>query len=177
MILALLLMFTTGVLAAESVNLALGKPYTITIKDPVAAYQEIESRDYPDTNGVELTDGVKVDNPEDYRNPGFVGFLRQGGRDIVIDLGKNANVTSVTAHLMGNPSLGIGFPVQVVVSLSDDGKLWGPPMAVALPDAFFAEFYTAQVRIAGSARYVKVFLPTNVWVFCDEIEVIGTWAE
>lgn len=177
-VLALGLSFLTalsvaGTALAAEVNLALGKKYTVTIWTPNEDYQKKHEIAYPDTDGKELTDGQYAEL--DFKHAGWVGFLRQDGRSIVIDLESAANVASVVVSALSNPSVGINPPDYVEVSFSTDGKSWSQPASAKMSklpmDAGKVTFtYTGAV----SARYVKVDIPASVWIFVDEIEVKGT---
>ncbi|MBE3576346.1 MAG: hypothetical protein IMX00_01385 [Limnochordales bacterium] len=167
------LAFASVAAQAATTNLALGRPYKITILDQNDQFVKLEAS-YPDTNGKELTDGVKAAKP-DFQDPAWVGTLRQGGRDVVIDLGKSATISKVVARFLADKSVGIGAPELVEVSFSSDGVKFSDP--IMLQPTFDAEG-TVIVPFEGefnniSARFVKVTWANDVWVFCDEIEVFG----
>lgn len=159
---------------ASAANLALGRPYTITILDRNDQHVQIEAS-YPDTNGKELTDGVKAAKP-DFKDAAFVGTLRQGGRDVVIDLGKSASINKVIARFLGDTSVGIMLPELVEVSFSNDGvKFSDPIMLDPTVDAEGPVIVPYEGAFSGiKARFVKVTWVNNVWIFCDEIEVLGS---
>jgi hypothetical protein len=176
LLLALVVASTGAVLAAEEEILSLGTYYTVTILEPVASYQEIETRDYPDVSLTKLTDG-KFAEEVDFKNPAFVGYLRQKGREIVIDLGAEADISEVIVRVLADPDVGIHFPASAAVSFSDDGQLWSEPVSKNIAESLFSEILPVSFKTASSGRYVKVFLPVNIWVFTDEIIVKGSFAE
>lgn len=158
----------------DLVNLALGKPYTVTILERNEAMDKYEAA-YPDTDGKELTDGVVAPKVNFY-DPAWVGYLRQGGREVLIDLGAVVSISKVRVRFLAYKDAGISLPEIAEVSFSEDGQAFGEPVTL-LPTEdetqaqaivpFAAEF--TGVR----ARYVKIAWSTNVWVFVDEIEVLG----
>lgn len=177
LLLALVVASTGVVLAAEEAEeLSLGAYYTVTTLEPVASYHETETRDYPDMSLTKLTDG-KMAEKAGYKDPAFVGYLRQKGRDIIIDLGAEADITEVIVRVLADPSVGIHFPASTAVSFSDDGQLWSEPISKNIPESLFAEILPVTFKTASSGRYVKVFLPVNIWVFTDEITVKGRFVE
>lgn len=173
---ALMLVSTATALAAEPVVLSLGKAYTVTALEPVASYEEIATRDYPDPGNTKLTDGKFAEEVK-FDDPGFVGYLRQAGRDIVIDLGREANISEIKVRLFNDPDVGIYHPRSASVSFSDDGKLWSTPIVKNLQETLEAEVTTVTFKTEAIGRYVKVYFPVDVWVFTDEITVSGFWAE
>lgn len=168
-----ILAIATAAGEASTTNLALGRPYKITILDPNDQFIKLEGS-YPDTNGKELTDGVKADQPN-YKDAAWVGTLRQGGREVVIDLGKTAGVSKVIARFLNDISVGIMVPELVEVSFSSDGVNFGDPIrlepTVNVEGQAIVPF---QGEFSGvNARFVKVTWVNEVWIFCDEIEVLG----
>jgi len=159
---------------ASAANLALGRPYTITILDRNDQHVQIEAS-YPDTNGKELTDGIKAAEPK-YADAAWVGTLRQGGRDVVIDLGKSASINKVIARFLGDTSVGIMLPELVEVSFSNDGvKFSDPIMLDPTVDAEGPVIVPYEGAFSGiKARFVKVTWVNTVWIFCDEIEDLGS---
>ena len=170
---ALMLVLTATALAEV---LSVGKAYTVKVLEPVASYEEIATRDYPDTDNTKLTDGKKAQEV-DFKDPAFVGYLRQGGRDIVVDLGSEANISEVSIRLFADPDVGIYQPKSTSVSFSDDSKLWSAPISKNVPESLFAEVMTVTFKTDSIGRYVKVHFPVEVWVFTDEITVSGSWVD
>ncbi|MCV4231244.1 DUF4855 domain-containing protein [Virgibacillus sp. LDC1] len=160
-------------------NLAQGLSYTIS-RPP--------NSNYPDS-GNELTNGLF--GGMDFGNEQWQGhagsaFPEERSRTITCDLGRNKSIGSIRAHFLQDQGPGIYFPQNVDFSVSTNGQTWSTLATVSPPpahDAVSAEF----VKWSGSAdgvpgkagadkvyaRYVKVEFPVNVWVFLDEIEVLG----
>ncbi|MCU6710257.1 DUF4855 domain-containing protein [Paenibacillus sp. J5C_2022] len=160
-------------------NLVLGDNYTISLPP---------NSNYPDS-GNELTNGLF--GGTDFRNEQWQGYAgseypEERNRTITFDLGRNKSIGLVRARFLQDKGPGIYFPQNVTFSVSTNGQTWST-LATASPpsvqDAVSAEF----VRWSGItdgvpgkagadkvyARYVKVEFPVNVWVFLDEIEVLG----
>ncbi|WP_246059557.1 DUF4855 domain-containing protein [Paenibacillus lautus] len=160
-------------------NLAQGLSYTIS---------QPPNSNYPDS-GNELTNGLF--GGTDFSNEQWQGhagsaYPEERSRTITLDLGRNKSIGSIRAHFLQDQGPGIYFPQNVAFSVSTNGQTWSTLATVSPPpaqDAASAEF----VRWSGSAdgvpgkagadkvyaRYVKVEFPVNVWVFLDEIEVLG----
>jgi len=160
-------------------NLALGQSYTIS---------QPPNSNYPDS-GNELTNGLF--GGTDFRNEQWQGhagsaYPEERSRTITFDLGGNKSIGLIRAHFLQDKGPGIYFPQNVAFSVSTNGQTWSTLATVSptlAQDAATAEF----VRWSGItdgvpgkagadkvyARYVKVEFPVNVWVFLDEIEVLG----
>lgn len=176
LLLACIFALSSAAFAADAVNLALGKSYTIVTHTPNSDLEAIATKDYPDTNNAKLTDGKVAEKP-DFQDPMFVGYLRQAGRDVIIDLGKKAAISEVSVRFLADPDVGINFPASAAVSFSEDGKVWSAPVSKTIQESLVAEVLALSFKGANTARFVKVFFPVNVWVFTDEISVFGTWAQ
>lgn len=112
-------------------NVALEKPYTIT--------PEASPSDVPDTDGRELTDGIRA-TLADQKDPAWFGFvwryLPTGNQDeswplksVVIDLQDVKSVTSVQTSCMSGYLRGKGYinqPFALHTYASMDGKTWLP---------------------------------------------------
>ncbi|MFD0958400.1 DUF4855 domain-containing protein [Paenibacillus chungangensis] len=163
--------------AAGPSNLALGKPYHINQPaDP----------QYAD-NGNKLTDGIR--GVTAYEDEAWVGFYKGNNRDVVIDLGTNASIATIKANFLQATSGGIQYPNVVSISVSNNGDSWdllrheGAPAAfwLANPPLYEYVWDGTEHGVPGGnkhtamayARYVKISFTTNVWVFLDEIEVLG----
>ncbi|PWL44360.1 MAG: hypothetical protein DBY45_05825, partial [Clostridiales bacterium] len=112
-------------------NVALEKPYTIT--------PEASPSDVPDTDGRELTDGIRA-TLADQKDPAWFGFvwryLPTGNQDeswplksVVIDLQDVKSVTNVQTSCMSGYLRGKGYinqPFALHTYASMDGKTWLP---------------------------------------------------
>ncbi len=164
---------------SELSNLVLGKNYTVS-KRP--------NSNYPDS-GNELTNGQF--GGTDYGNKQWQGhagsdYPDERSRTCTFDLGSSKSIGQVRAHFLQDRGPGIYFPQNVTFSVSSDGQSWsrlGTVTPSPAQDAAAAEFVSWNGIIDGVpgeagadkvyARYVKVEFPVNVWVFLDEIEVLG----
>lgn len=166
-------LLVASVAFAADVNLALGKSYTVEAHAPDEGLANNEKA-YPDTDGKEMTDGLRGKG-QDFKESEWVGHLRQEGFTVVIDLGAVANVNRVVANFLAYPGAGIYLPEEMEVSFSTDGNSWTTAQSVTVeaPEGNGVVAFTLDKAQAG-ARYVRVVVPTNVWVFVDEIEVWGT---
>ncbi len=160
-------------------NLVLGKNYSVSLPP---------NSNYPDS-GNELTDGRF--GGTDYRTEQWQAhagsdYPDERSRTITFDLGANKSIGTIRAHFLQDKGPGIYFPQNVTFSVSSDGESWSTLATVTPPpaqDAASTEFVGWSGITDGvpgeagadkvSARYVKVEFPVNVWVFLDEIEVLG----
>ncbi|GIP36593.1 DUF4855 domain-containing protein [Paenibacillus sp. J2TS4] len=160
-------------------NLALGQSYTIS-RPP--------NSNYPDS-GNELTNGLF--GGTDFRNEQWQGhagsaYPEERSRTITFDLGSNKSIGLVRAHFLQDKGPGIYFPQNVAFSVSTNGQTWSmlatvsPPPAQDAASAEFVRWSGVADGVPGKAgadkvyaRYVKVEFPVNVWVFLDEIEILG----
>lgn len=159
----------------ELTNLALGRPYTVSVSDFDAGLANIE-QSFPDTDQAELTDGLFGDISS-YSHPAWVGYLRQGNRTITIDLGRPSGVYTIRAHFLQDKAAGIRFPRKVNFAISMNGQHWANigTVTTAIPlsrDGKLEQWFSINAMV--KARYVRVTFLPDVWSFIDEIEVIGT---
>ena len=115
----------------ENYNVALNKSYTVsTVGD---------DNNIPDTNGVELTDGIRAasDDPMDPAWWGFLAWDTWGGdagteyhlKTVVIDLEDVKSVTSVETTCLAGSIPGVSYanqPRAIWTYASMDGKKWFP---------------------------------------------------
>lgn len=155
------------------VNLALGKPYTVEVPYPDSQWAASE-RSWADTGNKELTDGIFASTAN--MNP-VAGYLRGDKRVVTIDLGADATVHSIQARFFQNKGWGVYFPQTVIFYLSGNGVAWTKlgtvpnPVDLSASGSFFEPYTVDGFNYVG--RYIKVEIPTNVWVFVDEIQVFG----
>lgn len=161
---------------APAVNLALGKSYTLeTPYPPDALFGKTESS-HPDDTGRQLTDGQFGGTV--FSDSAFVGRLWQGSRLVTIDLETPSTVEEIYIHALQDNANGIFFPSKVQFALSNDGVKWQylKEGASRLPTTEPGPI-RQKIGIDGIdtvARYVKVEVPVESWLFMDEIEVIGS---
>lgn len=79
-------------------------------------------RNYPANGDMTLVDGLRGGwNYNDFRWQGFAGSGDER-MDLVVDLEKNCDITSISADFMQLIGPGVWMPSKVVISVSEDGK-------------------------------------------------------
>lgn len=167
------------------INLAQDKPYAVTTPYPDPYFLGLQKA-WPDTNNRELTDGV-FGTPSTLA--AFTGYLRCDRRVIVVDLGSDATIRRVLSSFFQNKGWGIYFPQEVTFHLSSDGVNWAflgrasSQILPSVPGALLQRYEVSGFEHVG--RYIRVEIPTDVYVFIDEIQAWGqpgvtpgaTWPE
>lgn len=154
-------LLTAGAWLQADTNIALGRPYTAS---------KAASSSYPDTRGVELTNGVFAASA-DYSLPAWQG--RTGTSYYhTVDLGAAKAVTRILTNFMSNTSVGISYPVSVACSYSKDNRTF-TSLGNATGQAASGNRKKWQwSSTAITARYVRVTVKgSGNWIFQDEIEV------
>ncbi|MBE3576214.1 MAG: DUF4855 domain-containing protein [Limnochordales bacterium] len=160
------------------VNVALHRPYRVVATAPDPVWQEAESRNYPDTGGKELTDGVFAPQGSNFSHPAWQGWQNQESRIVTIDLGRPVTVHYVAANFLQYSPAGIWFPEQISVVTSPDGCHWSAPVTVPsdIPlnqPGLLTQTMTVELPARPRARFVQLKVPTGVWIFIDEVQVWG----
>jgi len=147
-------------------DIALGKPYTASMPaDP----------GYPDTGGVELTDGIL--GSTNYADPAWQGRATTQAYMFTIDLGSVQVIREIRSHWLQDEQPGILFPQKITYSVSADNVTFvavgtvKKPLPVAGPRLWW---FTLTDLNSVSGRYVQVrVIPGSnaEWTFIDEIEV------
>jgi hexosaminidase len=157
-----------------SFNKATGKKITLT-NPPGGNW--LGSGAFTLVNGV-ITEKKLTESKE------WLGFL---GKDleVVIDLGKQENITNIRLNVLKQENSWIYLPAYVEFFISQDGKNF-TSVGKAMPDANgnWKDERTIEQKINASAKYVKVVAKnpgviaagkpgagTSAWIFADEIEV------
>jgi hypothetical protein len=154
-------------------NLALGRPYSVAVPYPDSLWSANE-RNWADTGGKELTDGILA-TPANMAP--VTGYIRGDRRIVTIDLGAEQTVRRVVASFFQNASWGVYFPEEVTFYISGNGTAWTRlgtvrnPVDRSQPGSYFEKYEVNGFNYLG--RYIKVEIPTDVWVFIDEIQVFG----
>jgi hypothetical protein len=167
---------------AELQNIALHKPYTViqTVHDKqLMAYEERTDGDNGQVKA-ELTDGkVATINPmatSNFSNTNWVGYSRQVGRSVVIDLGKEMFVSRITGGFLQEREAAIDMPRYVNFFVSNDGETWYEA-GKQKPDTSVSNLAErkeiTEDKINVTARYVKVEFEVGMFSFVDEISVFG----
>ncbi len=103
-------------------NLALGKPYTISVPPATKWYSYLKKakQPLPDSNTV-LTDGVRCKSPSFWVSNKALNFTGVSPVDVVIDLGETQPIAEITTHHSARPNAGIVLPKKEQYFVSLDG--------------------------------------------------------
>lgn len=158
----------------QSVNVTYGKDYTISATP---------NPTYPDTNGVELTDGNYGDGGQG-TSPSWVGLNGPASYDVIVDLGA---VTEGLSHfeigLLQIESWGIQLPKDVVVSVSNDKNTWTNVGTVKPADGILGSktsdggyVLELDVDTEVSGRYIKYTLNRYAaFIFVGEVAAFADY--
>ncbi len=147
--------------------ISLGKKYT-----GCASYVDGNGADYQQVSGKELTDGIIASDPLSTDWHAFHHSIldSQGKMSVIVDLGEVRNdLTHFYAHFDNRLDYGIGAPVGVTLSISQDGRnfreLTTPILIMDSTDSCI-KHETAP----ATARYVKISFGVSGgnFVFCSE---------
>ena len=147
-------------------NISLDKPYTSAMRADVS---------YPDTGGVELTDGILASI--DYADPAWQGRATTNVYSFTIDLGATQVIKEIRSHWLQDEPSGIFLPKQLTCLVSDDNVNFTVAGAVNRPspgDENLSRWYTLTDLTGVNGRYVRVLVKPGWnagWTFLDEIEV------
>ena len=161
--------------SAESENLALGRPYTVTSDQPNShSYAELDVDD-----GKMLTDGVKA--PASWSDGRWAKYYRAGGRTVTVDLGALCEIEKVVTEFISDNAAGCYVPEEIGIFVSADGEHFSE---VSVKSGNTAPFGPSEKRgclivsydmpvepVCG--RYVALHFDVAVNTFIDEIEVFG----
>ena len=156
--------------AAKLENIALGKPYTMSVKPNYAPDKGDQS---------DLTDGFSDPNLV-WGKSSTVGWqVRRKAIVITIDLGRVEPIAGVSFSCVAG-SAGVTWPAMIEVTFSENGKQFYNPVDLyrasenPLPPAYQGSVpYRARTQqLQTKGRYVRFnVLPSGTYLFCDEIEV------
>ena len=147
-------------------NIALNMPYTATMP---------ASPSYPDTGGIELTDGIL--GSTDFSDPAWQGRATTKVYSFTIDLGSVQVIKEIRSHWLQDEPSGILLPKQVSYLVSDDNVNFtavGIAKKPSLGDGTQSWWYTLTDLNNVNGRYVQVQVKPGSnagWTFIDEIEV------
>ncbi|GIP35051.1 DUF4855 domain-containing protein [Paenibacillus sp. J2TS4] len=157
-------------------NLALGKSYTLETPYPRDPHFSNVEAAHKDEAGKKLTDGEYGGTT--FSSGKYVGSIWQGSRIVTIDLEQISTVQDISVSVLQDLPVGIFFPKQVRYSISRNGKTWENL------DTVHNEISTTETGpltqkltlrgINKVARYVKLEVAVDSWMFMDEIEIWGT---
>ena len=159
--------------AAESANVALGRPYTV---DPKPNYSGGTSA----SGDTELTDGVVTQSGTMWTQRSAVGWTHVRPITITIDLGRTISVGRITWHAAAGAA-GVDWPAGVYAYASVDGAQYAALGDIISQDAARSGppptgHYTDHTFIADisptDARFVRLIAdPRDPYLFVDEIQV------
>ncbi|MCQ2560083.1 MAG: DUF4855 domain-containing protein, partial [Clostridia bacterium] len=162
---AVALQAADGQVPANKIKKILTYNYQVTAWSPDNYFAKTEYENYPGA-----VDGL-ASNGESW-----LGYLRQDGRDITVDLGSIQNVDSVAMEFKQEGSSGIRLPAYVNVEVSLDGELWyqlgrithntmenGTSQIISLNLAF----------PSMNARYFKISFPVEIYTFIRHLRIDG----
>ena len=147
-------------------NISLGKPYTATMP---------ANPSYPDTGGVELTDGIL--GSTDFTDPAWQGRATTKVYSFTIDLGAEQVIREIRSNWLQDEPPAILLPKQVSCWVSDDNVNFtavGTVKKPSLGDGTLSWWYTLTDLTGVNGRYVQLQVKPGSnagWTFIDEIEV------
>lgn len=147
-------------------NIALGRPYTSIMP---------ADSSYPDTDGVELTDGMI--GPIDFTDPAWQGRATAKTYSFTIDLGSEQVIKEIRSDWLQDEGSGIFLPHVVNAAVSTDNVNFttvGTARKPLLGDETLSFWYTLTDLSNVNGRYVRIQVspgPNAEWTFLDEIEV------
>ncbi len=103
------------------------------------------------------------------------GFIGRQGMDVTLDLGKQKDITQVSADFMQSVAPDIFFPYTIIISTSEDGTTFHPILTHSHAEIYAArneDYALLTWPIAVRTRYVRLQAlpgPKQGWVFCSEI--------
>lgn len=175
--------------SAERTNVALGKSYTISqqFKQSTETWQWDDNAPiaYPDTDGVELTDGIFAANDGGYGDAEWIGFHggcpEYKGTDdkpglgysyMRVDLGEVYTLSELKLYV-GSTKLGAGItpPTTVEFYVSEDGTNYTGLGELTPDDSTEVAVVTVSQETTAKARYVEIRMKRDGnWMFVTEFE-------
>jgi chitodextrinase len=147
-------------------NISQDKPYAVTIP---------ADSSYPDTGGVELTDGIL--DSTNYADPAWQGRATTKVYSFTIDLGVTQVIKEIRSQWLQDKPSGIFLPKQLTCLVSDDNVNFTAVGTVNRPspgDENLSSWYTLTDLTGVAGRYVQIQVKPGWdagWTFLDEIEV------
>jgi len=157
--------------APGKTNVALASPYTL---DPRPSYEHCTDPG----DATQLTDG-KLTEGHFWVQKGTVGWVHADMARITIDLGKVQPIAGLSFRTAAGTA-GVGWPEQLLVFLSEDGKAYSAigdlvdlSAEHGLPEAVGYRVHTYWTdRLQTKGRFVQIVMVlASSYGFCDEIEV------
>jgi len=140
--------------------------YSVRQQAPDTAFQQTEGKSYPGPAG-----GLTSESDT------WTGFLRQQGRDIMVDLKAIRAVSTVSLEFRQNPGWGVWLPGYLKGEVSLDGVHWHHLGQVYhglnLTDQEVRDVNLTLTFSPVAARYLKISFPVDTWVFARRLSVKG----
>lgn len=162
-----------GTRAEESNILSVGKKYTVTYETSIDS--AFPARAYQDED--KLTDG-KIARSASTSDGAFLKLYRGMAAYVTIDLESVCAVSDVSVHFLQQKAAGVYAPRYFKVAVSEDGKQFATvgtlddPKTIVNPSSILVE-KKIDLDASYKARYVRVMMATDCYVFCDEVTVFG----
>ncbi|SHI84434.1 F5/8 type C domain-containing protein [Geosporobacter subterraneus DSM 17957] len=138
--------------------------YKVEQHAPDAGFQRMEYKSYPGA-----VEGLLS------KSEAWVGFFRQEGRDITVDLGERKPIGEISMEFQQNKGSGILLPKFLEASISIDGEHWSYLGRVGhLVSASDTTVQNRKLLLSFrpmEARYVKLSFPVDVWVFARHLTI------
>ncbi len=153
-------------------NLALNKPYTLSTPPNYV-------NSAPLSDKTSLTDGVYTNSLKSFWTRKTTVGWQNRQVEITIDLSAVKPIGSATFNTVRNEKVGINYPKNIFVFLSEDGENYTFEGDAAFspenkPGSYKVHTFSLE-KINKSARYVKIaVIPNGKRIFFDEIEVLET---
>lgn len=152
-------------------NLASEKPYTVSPSFPAR---------YPDTGGVELTDGLLSERGfGDGRTVGWYGVPVS----VIIELGEETAVDALRAHVQGGGFAAVHYPGSMQVWAWDEQGLWraladGQTQMQVLSSSVVADAISELAWLQVDfppvrTRRIRVDFSARGWLMLSELEVLS----
>ncbi len=105
----------------------------------------------------------------------WTGFLRQQGRDIIVDLGELKNISSLSLEFMQHARQGVYLPKHLQGAVSADGVAWyqlgNASHEIATSDKNVQNVKLSLSFPALTTRYIKLSFPVEVWALARHLTV------
>ena len=147
---------------------AVGEPdlvlsYRISEHSPDAGFKNLEGKKYRPVQGL-------LSQSDDW-----TGFLRQQGRDIVIDLGGLNNISGASLEFMQNAGIGVYLPKYMMGAVSSDGVSWyqlgRTYHGIEPTDENVRTVALSLTFPSVTARYIKLSFPVDILVFARHLSI------
>ncbi len=162
--------------APTSQNLVEGLTYKTETGVPISS--SYENQKEPEAEDMKLTDGVYGSLSVD--SEGWYKFKRGVTRSVIFDLGNISRISYVKAGFLHAKEFKVYAPRYINVWLSDDGINYGCASRYTTNyniSRLNISRYDALIKLDNtfSARYIKIEICCDDNMYCDEIQVYGSY--